>query len=309
MLGAVEPAADPHLMAPVREGSLGNIRIEGIHLSAEPGIVVPLVILIPPHAKGSRLPLVVGVAQAGKQEFFKQRPEVIAGLLQEGVAVALMVVRGTGETSPGDGRVRRSPATALSATGLMLGETMVGARLRDLRCVLRYIRQRPELDGKRIALWGDSFTEPHPADRKLQVPHGVDQRPEPSEPLGGLLALLGGLFEQDIRAVYARGGLSDYASLLHGPFCYVPHDVVVPGALTVGDLTDVAAALAPRALRLERLVDGLNRPVSVEELEQTYAPVRTAYAEARAQGRFLLGAKASSSAEVAGWLATHLRDK
>ena len=74
-----------------------------------------------------------------------------------------------------------------------------------------------------------------------------------------------------MRAVYARGGLIGYAAVLNSPFRYVPHDAVVPGALTAGDLNDVAAALAPRPLRLAGLVDGLNRPASAEEAARTYA--------------------------------------
>src|SRR5205085_1385528 len=128
LLGDVEPAADPQLVVPPRVSQLGKVRIERIHLSVEPGIVVPMVLLIPPQGKGQRLPVVVGVAQAGKQEFFRQRAEVLAALLEEGVAVALPDVRGTGETSPGEARDRRSPATALSATGLMLGQSLLGAR-------------------------------------------------------------------------------------------------------------------------------------------------------------------------------------
>jgi len=34
----------------------------------------------------------------------------------------------------------------------------------------------------------------------------------------------------------ARGGLSGYQSLLRSPFLYVPHDSLVPAALTAGDL-------------------------------------------------------------------------
>ena len=45
-----------------------------------------------------------------------------------------------------------------------------------------------------------------------------------AEPLGGLLALFGALFEDDVRAVSVHGGLAGYESLLLSPFCYVPHD-------------------------------------------------------------------------------------
>ncbi len=56
------------------------------------------------------------------------------------------------------------------------------------------------------------------------IPYTAAKRPTLSEPLGGLLALLGGLYEDDVRAVLIRGGLSDYQSLLDSPFTYVPFD-------------------------------------------------------------------------------------
>src|SRR5262249_47820421 len=164
--------------------------------------------------------------------------------------------RGTGETSPGEGRGRNSPASSLSASELMLGQTLLGGRLRDLRSVLRHLRTRADLDGKRVALWGDSFVKPNAPDANFKMPQTTADRPAQAEPLGGLVTLLGALFEDDVRAVYVHRGLSDYYSVLEGPFCYLPHDVVVPGVLTTGDLPDVAAALAPRALWLDETVDG-----------------------------------------------------
>ena len=113
-----------------------------------------------------------------------------------------------------------------------------------------------------MALWGESFAPTNPAGRDLAVPLDADPFPHQAEPLGGLLALLGALFEDDVSAVSVRGGLTGYESLLQSPFFYVPHDALVPGALTAGDLCDLAAALAPRPLRVEGLVDGLNRKAS-----------------------------------------------
>ncbi len=102
-----------------------------------------------------------------------------------------------------------------------------------------------------------------------------------------------------------RGGLTGYQSLLQSPFCYVPHDVVVPGALTAGDLCDVAAALAPRPLRLEGLVDGLNREVPADVLAQTQGPALAAYRALGAEPRLQLdGAKGREPA--ARWILRQL---
>jgi len=99
------------------------------------------------------------------------------------------------------------------------------------------------------------------------------------------------LFEEDVRAVYVRGGLVGYHSLLQSQFVYVPHDAVVPGVLTAGDLSDVAAALAPRPLRLDGLVDGLNRQLSAETVAELYDSARAAYRAAGAGTRFHVGTR------------------
>ena len=75
-----------------------------------------------------------------------------------------------------------------------------------------------------------------------------------------------------MRAVLARRGLVAFEATLASHFCYIPHDTVVPGAMTAGDLCDVAAALAPRPLRLEGLVDGRNRSVAEAELSRWLEP-------------------------------------
>jgi hypothetical protein len=104
--------------------------------------------------------------------------------------------------------------------------------------------------------------------------------------------------------VYVQGGLSGYHSILQSPFCYVPHDVIVPGALTAGDLCDVAAALAPRPLRMEGLVDGLNRRVSATILAKTYASTQEAYAAAGAKDRFqVVELEEGLEGKIALWLA------
>jgi hypothetical protein len=279
------------------------VLVERLALEVEPGIVVPLV-LLEPVAKGKgKRPVVVGFAQHGKQEMLGKRAEVIADLLAGGAAVCLADLRGTGETRLGDSRSRTSASTSISASELMLGQTLLGSRLRDLRSVLGYLRTRPELDGTRVALWGDSFAPVNPPDRNLQVPADADKMPDQAEPLGGLLALLGGLFEDDVKAVYAQGGLAGYQTALQSQFWYLPHDVIVPGALTVGDLSDVAGALAPRPLRLDGLVDGLNRRVPADQASQLFQPARAAYQSAKAADRLQLAA----DGKVAAWLLAGLQ--
>lgn len=261
ILGETAPGtAQAATLDPIRSG---DVTVERFSLEVDAKILVPAILLLPAHDKNTRLPVVVAIAQGGKQEFLKQRSKEIAALLKGGAAVCLPDLRGTGETRPGSGRGRSSEATDVAATEFMNGRTPVGLRVRDLRSVLGHLRGREDLDSSRIALWGDSFAEPNPPETPFAVPLEMDG-PKLAEPMGGLVALLGALLEPDVRAVHVRGGLASFGSVLVSPFVYVPLDAIVPGALPAGDLGGVATALAPRPLRQEALVDGLNRRVSEE---------------------------------------------
>jgi cephalosporin-C deacetylase-like acetyl esterase len=306
LLGDVDPKTDPKIVKHDRQ-RVGAVTVERIALEVEPGIVVPALLLVPERKRAARLPVVVAFAQQGKQAFLKDRSVALAEMLGVGAAVCLPDLRGTGETGPADsGRGRSSASTALSATEFMLGQTLLGQRLRDLRSVLRYFRGRTEFDPSRVALWGDSFASTNAREGKLAVPLDADRFPAQAEPLGGLLALFGALFEDDIRAVYARGSLVSYQSILESPSCYVPHDCVVPGALAAGDLCDIVAFLTPRPLKLEGLVDGLNRQVSVDVLTQTFESAREMYRAAKAGDRLQLGASKTGAEPAARWLLRQL---
>jgi cephalosporin-C deacetylase-like acetyl esterase len=288
----------------VAEENLGRIRLVRLSAEVERGVPIPALLLLP---SGKRPPVVVGIAQEGKQRFLKERGRAIAELLRQNVAVCLVDVRGTGETRTGSGRGRQTSDTSLSATEQMLGGTLLGARLRDLRAVVKYLQKRDDIDGSRLALWGESFAPVNAADRDLAAPLDAPDLPEQSEPLGALLATFGALENDHVKAVVARGGLVSYRSLLDSPFCYVPHDAVVPGALTTGDLPDILAALAPRALRIEGAVDGLNRRVPGKRLTTSLEPVRKAYAGEKAEGRLFSTVEYDSEEKLAAWLVDALK--
>ena len=157
--------------------------------------------------KGEKCPVVVAFAQDGMQALVKSRAEVVAELLENGVGVCLVELRGM--ASKGD-RGRSSTSTSLSATELMLGQTVIGHQLRELRELLAHLRKHEGVDGTRLALWGDSLAGANPPERLLEVPLDAAKMPDLAEPGCCLLALLGALFEEDVRAVYGRGGLVSY---------------------------------------------------------------------------------------------------
>ncbi len=306
ILGGVEPrfVVGPDTATPL-DPDISCVRVS---LACEEDIAVPIVLLLPKHEAKDKVPVVVAVAQGGREGFLKHRADVIAEILANRTAVCLVDVRGTGESKPGgDSRGRTSAGTSLSATALMLGQPLLGGRLRDLRGALAWLRTRGEVDGEKIALWGDSFALANPPGSNVAVPWDAAKLPQQAEPLGGHLALLAALYDDDVRCVYVRGGLVGYQSILESPFLYLPHDIVVPGALTAGDLCDVAAALAPRALRFEALVDGRNQPVNLETVRRHSAVTEATYVNAGIAKLLQADVSPSPPNRVAEWLVSQAR--
>jgi hypothetical protein len=213
MLGDIEPAAAPPFETTWTE-SLAGAEAAALSLDVEDGIRVPLLLLRP--AGRSSAPVVVAVTQQGKERLLRNRSVEIGRMLQAGIAVCLPDVRGTGETAPAVEPRDGGPRHAMAQMEFDLGKNLLGARLRDLRTVLGYLRTRSDIDGGRIALWGESFAPPNPAhlfldELEFEAGPQIQYR---AEPIGAHLALLAALFEEGIQAVAASGGLAGYLGML-----------------------------------------------------------------------------------------------
>jgi len=300
-LGDIEPPA----LVPSRAlwvRSFPAFAVEGIELQSSPGLRVPLLLLKPLADSSRRFPVVLALAQTGKEQFLVERSTELAALLKQGAAVCLTDVMGTGEAAPST-----SPAD-LAATELMLGNTALGARLKDARAILRYLSGREDLDPQRVVLWGDSFAAVNPRDLLLDQSLLLEpgrQEPGPqaihqAQPAGPLLALLTALYEDKVQAVAARGGLVSFLSVLKDRFCYMPQDIVAPGILESADIADVVAALAPRAVLIGGLVVGRNRMLSPPELEAELGVARAAYRDTPSN---LTVRQQTEVSDLAAWMA------
>ena len=141
---------------------------------------------------------------------------------------------------------------------------------------------RPDADGDRIVLWGDSFAPPNTRELvmdELQYEAGP-QIEHQAEPAGALLATLAALYDDKVRAVAALGGLAEFSSALENAFAYVPMDAIIPSVLQKGDIADIAAALAPRPLLFANAVNGRNVLLERAELDRAFERVAKAYAGA-----------------------------
>ena len=304
ILGDVQPHGRQQARS-LGADKLENATVERLLLTVEPGIVVPTLLLLPARTADKKVRVVVAVCQAGKAALLRARAAEVAGLLEAGVAVCLPDVRATGETGWGGLRGRSSAATTLSSSQLMLGEPLVAGQLRDLRAVLAWLRTRGDVDAARPLLWGDSLAPFNAAGTDFVIPRDSDAAlPQQSEPLGGLLALLAALYEDGVQAVYARGGLAGFRTVLDGHLALIPHDVVVPGVLQTGDLVDIVAALAPCSARLEAMVDGRNRRLGAQPLAEIFQQAVTAYRASSAAEALTIAEEASSPVH---WLLAQVR--
>ena len=265
---------DPPRECKVVEGSPHVQRLETIMitreiLETEPGIAVPIMTLATnqaPASKTSRTAVTLVVATDGIAKILERRGDLIAETLNKTNKTAVVVlaeVRGTGASSPGSDRGQQGSATAYSATQLMLGPPMITGQLRDLRAVWQHIG-RGMLDRKidDATVFGDSGFSPLAGDTPFAHPRRIDGRPRECEPTGALLSALLALFEEDLDRVVCRGGLVSFRSALDSPFVQIPHESIVPGLLCEGDFSDLIAALAPRQVELDSLVDARGRRVS-----------------------------------------------
>lgn len=248
-LGGTEPG-------PVSVRNIGveashGIQVERVLIQHESGIVVPFVVLSP--LKSKSLAVVIAIAQAGKAKLLQERAKEFSHLLEQGIAICLPDVRGTGETSPGSGRGRTSAATSLSSSLLMHGETLIGGQLRDLRAVAEWIRKSDSTKDRAVFVWGDSLQGPRQSSELRVVPRDDDATLPPcEEPMGGLLALLCALEDPEIRGVILRKPISNRRDALKHQQMFLPHDVIVPGWLTITDVDELTAGIGnSRVLKVD----------------------------------------------------------
>jgi hypothetical protein len=112
------------------------------------------------------------------------------------------------------------------------------------------------VDATRIGLWGDSFAPLNEPD--FTDPLLGEGNAQLAEPAGGLLALLGAVFEPDVRAVLSCRSLPSPGWLLNSRYLHVPHDAVVPGVLRASDPLAIAAVLPPESVRTAEPVSARN---------------------------------------------------
>ena len=252
-----------------RETSISeNVSITKLLLKTEKEHYLPLVLLKAAKIKMPSNKIAIMISQGGKKSLLESRSVEIASLVQEGFTVCLPDVRGTGELKTGTSRGRSSGSTSLSSSLMMTGDLRITGQLRDLQSVFNWLKKESSHLSPQFLLWGDSPSNATPHSTNFNLPRDDDSIfPMQPEPLGGILTLLLTLFNDDIKAIIIRGGLTSYASALNHHLIQVPYETVIPGIFNMGDISLLIHALRSRTIFLNQMVDGLNREVEGTKLE------------------------------------------
>jgi dienelactone hydrolase/pimeloyl-ACP methyl ester carboxylesterase len=240
---------------------LAEVDIRGIQIRTEPGIVVPAR-LCDPLRLTPRSPLVLMIG-AGEQAGTLAPDDPVVPHLKAGRRVLAADLRGLGETGPAT-----SPGST-AANGddvrdaflaLHLGRPLLGQRVGDVSAILDALGDRLPREGVHVVAFGHT----------------------------GPIALHAAALDRRITQVTVEGAPASWDDLARRPVTRYPLAEIVPNALTVYDLPDLAAAIAPRPLTIRAPLDPDGRPLASDRLEAVYATVVAAYRDLGASGALVI---------------------
>jgi cephalosporin-C deacetylase-like acetyl esterase len=182
---------------------------------SDEGVPVPALLFQPKSHVDVKKPGLVYTNPAGKA----RAPELRAvhEAVRAGAVVLSIDYRGQGETA-GTGNQGELPAVE---RGLMLGQPLFGGRLRDLLQAVTFLASLPNVDPKRIFVWGERDA--------------------------ALLALWAAALDPRIAGAALFDLPESYAGKPDSPVTMAPW-LAVPGVLSTADVPDLLRLVAPRAL-------------------------------------------------------------
>jgi len=208
-------------------------------LEPEPGVIVPAVLLLPAEGKGkSKLPAVLVVDEDGKKSAFDRG--LVDALLSSGRVVLAIDCRGLGETARTVPSIEYGPGTPeynLSNYGLFIGRPIMAQWTFDVCCATDFLASRTEVNPKRISIAGRGRA--------------------------ALAAVLAAAYDKRIRSVATEEMLATW--VFNEEFRDIGLAYFIPRILTLADMPQLIACLAPRSVILVNPVDGRRRRLSGDE--------------------------------------------
>ncbi len=240
--------------------------IHNFAFETDPGILVPALHFEPAKKPAKPLPLVIYLHGAGKAADAGPGGP-IEQIVQTGQAVLALDLRGMGETAPGTAATKRPNYFGVDSKeaflALHLQRPLLGQRVQDVMLILlRMMQDVEEGTSLEFHLVGVGAAAPvalHVAALTTMITRVTLERP-----------------------------VISWSAVVQTPISSNQLTNVVPGALEVYDLPDLAGTLAPRPLTIRAAVDPINQPVSQARLDDTYAACKAAYARKQAEGQLRL---------------------
>jgi cephalosporin-C deacetylase-like acetyl esterase len=234
----------------------GKLKYRKLLFETEPGVVVPTL-----HFKSVRdasyvVLYIHGLGKAAETEPGGQ----IEKFTQNGIDVLALDLRGMGETAPGQPSAKPGYfGTDFRETylALHLNRPLLGQRVFDLLAVNAFLRsEQKEFPKKTTVLWAKGSAVP--------------------------IALHAAALEPSISSVVTEGGVVSWAAVVRSPINNDQLTNVVPGALKVYDLPDLATLIAPRRLQI-RAVDPQGGTMKIADVRAAYAECVQAYGDKKGQ--------------------------
>jgi dienelactone hydrolase len=220
-------------------------RVTKLLLQTEPGIRVPALLWTP--SGSGKHPAVIYVNSAGKSA----DTAAIRKLTEAGNVVLALDSRGWGESAPEQKSGGYTPDWQLAQRAMLIGKPLVGMQTFDVLRAFDYLASLPQVDAARVSISGAGD--------------------------GATVALYAGALEPRVASVTAANGLASYMTAVRAETHKGLIGIVVPGVLREFDLPDVAAAIAPRPLKLVGTLDATGSPLASADIAEMYKTAKQRY--------------------------------
>jgi dienelactone hydrolase len=284
----IEPVSGPPQFEELPVRTVGGRRLVPLQIRPEQAIILPAVFVESMNRTGAEKvwqrketrtgpwlesksvlpegPVVVYLHGSGKEAIVDDAG-VVDELLELGVRILAVDLRGTGETGPG----RES-----WHWDYLAGEPLFGQRVQDICACVQWLR-RPRIRETSITIWAQGVTAAYASFAALWC-DGVD-----------------GLILED--------PLISFASVVSSRLPAYGDEMLVPGVLERFDLPRLYQTLAPRPVTLINPLLGDKSTASADEIRASYAAVEKAYATVGGQWRVLTEPGPAERAEL---IAAHI---
>ncbi len=250
-----------------REHSSGAGTVARIHLTTEPHVMAngylclpaksgppyPWMICLQGHSSGAHLSVALDQESEMKEIEVPGDRDFARQAMRHGWAALCLEQRGFGERMPAEKRAKqKTDCHAPAMHALLLGRTIIGERLLDVKRAIELIKGRDDFDGKNLGIMGNSS--------------------------GGTTAMYTAALFPELSAVMPSCSFCTFAGSLLG----VHHCVCnyIPGLYSFVDMPDILGCFAPKpAVIVQGTEDDL---FPIRETEKAFGQLQEIYAAAGA---------------------------